>query len=54
LENEEIHYNAIGNLDVIVRQQDMDRTLPYNRMCGYGLDDKGPEEELDEGGFTAQ
>ena len=33
-ENEEIHYNPIGNLDVIVRQQDMDRTLPYNRMCG--------------------
>src|SRR3989337_2660353 len=54
LENEEIHYNAIGNLDVIVRQQDMDRTLPYNRMCGYDSDDEGPEEELDEDGFTAQ
>ena len=27
-EEEEIHYNPIGNLDVIVHQQDMDRSLP--------------------------
>ncbi|XP_020180109.1 uncharacterized protein [Aegilops tauschii subsp. strangulata] len=32
----------------------MDRTLPYNRMCGYNSDDEGPEEELDEDGLTAQ
>lgn len=32
----------------------MDRNLPYSRMCGYGSDDEGPEEELDEDGFTAQ
>ena len=52
-EEEEIHYNPIGNLDVIVHQ-DMDRSLPYNRMCGYGSDDEGPEEDLDEDGFTVQ
>ena len=34
-ENEEIHYNPIGNLDVIVHQQDMHRSLPYYCMCGY-------------------
>ncbi|KAE8813561.1 hypothetical protein D1007_09263 [Hordeum vulgare] len=30
-EAEEIHYNPIGNLDVILHQQDMDRNLPYTR-----------------------
>ena len=53
-EDEEIHYNPIGNLDVIVFQQDMDRGLPYSRMYGYGSDDEGPEEELDEDGFMEQ
>ncbi|KAE8806118.1 hypothetical protein D1007_17720 [Hordeum vulgare] len=53
-EAEEIHYNPIGNLDVILHQQDMDRNLPYSRMHGYDLDDEGPTEELDEDGFTAQ
>ena len=53
-EEEEIHYSPVGNLDVIVHQQDMDRSLPYNRMCGYGSDDEGPKEELDEDGLTAQ
>ena len=53
-ENEEIHYNSIGNLDVIMRKQDMDRILPYNRVCGHNSDDEGPEEELDENGLTAQ
>ncbi|KAE8781387.1 hypothetical protein D1007_45428 [Hordeum vulgare] len=48
VEDEEIHYNPIGNLDVIVYQQDMDRTLPYKHMCGCGSDDEDPEEELDE------
>lgn len=32
----------------------MDRSLPYNRMCGYVLDDEDPEEDLDEDGFTVQ
>ncbi|KAE8808660.1 hypothetical protein D1007_14732 [Hordeum vulgare] len=30
------------------------RTLPYKRTCGYGSDDDGPEEELDEDGFMVQ
>src|SRR3990170_4979932 len=41
-EQEEIHYNPIGDLDVIVHQQDMDRNLPYSRMCRYESDDEGP------------
>ena len=51
-EEEEIHYNPIGDLDVIVHQQDMDRNLPYSRMCRYESDDEGPPEEFDEDGFT--
>ena len=53
-EEEEIHYNPIGDLDVIVHQQDMDRNLPYSRMCRYKSNDEGPPEELDEDGFTPQ
>ncbi|KAE8817115.1 hypothetical protein D1007_05321 [Hordeum vulgare] len=53
-EAEEIHYNPIGNLDVILHQQDMDRNLPDTRMYGYNSDDEGPVEELDEDGCTAQ
>ncbi|KAE8808844.1 hypothetical protein D1007_14592 [Hordeum vulgare] len=53
-EEEKIHYNPIGNLDVIVYQQDMDHSLPYAGMCGYGSYDEGLEEELDEDGFTSQ
>ena len=27
----------------------MDHSLLYNRMCGYGSDDEGPEEDLEDG-----
>ncbi|KAE8780951.1 Nucleoside diphosphate kinase 4, chloroplastic [Hordeum vulgare] len=53
-EVEDIHYNTIGNLDVILYQQDMDRSLPYSLMYGYDSDDEGPTEELDDDVLIAQ
>ncbi|KAE8817658.1 hypothetical protein D1007_04769 [Hordeum vulgare] len=53
-EAEEINYNPIGNLDVILYRQDMYHSLPYSRMYGYDLDDECPVEELNEDGVTAQ
>ncbi|KAE8809208.1 hypothetical protein D1007_14253 [Hordeum vulgare] len=52
-EAQEIHYNPIGNLDVILYWQDMDCSLPYSCMYGYDSDDEGMTQELDEDGLTA-
>ncbi|KAE8768086.1 hypothetical protein D1007_60479 [Hordeum vulgare] len=32
----------------------MDRELPFRRLYGYDSDDEGPQEELDEDGFTKE
>ncbi|KAE8773532.1 hypothetical protein D1007_54220 [Hordeum vulgare] len=53
-EAKEIHYNLIGNFDVNLYEQDMDRRFPYRCMYGYDSDDGGLAEELDEDGFTTQ
>ena len=51
-QEDEIHGNDIGDLEAFVRQQDMDREIPYGRAYAYDSDDEGPEEELDVDGFT--
>lgn len=53
-QEEGFHGNDVGDLDAYIAQKDMDRELPYLRQHGYGSDDEGPEEELDEDGFTKE
>ena len=51
---EGFHGNDVGDLDAYIAQKDMDREMPFRRLYGYDSDDEGPEEELDEDGFTKE
>ena len=42
-QEDEIHGNDIGDLEAFVRQQDMDREIPYGRAYVYDSDDEGPK-----------
>ncbi|KAE8815283.1 hypothetical protein D1007_07419 [Hordeum vulgare] len=46
--------NNLGDLDKYNLQETMDHSIPYS--CGYASesDDEGPDEEVDEEGFTAK
>ena len=50
----ELHDNNIGDLEKYITQDDMDHDLPYSRGYASDSDDDGPEEEVDEEGFTAR
>src|SRR4051812_35848498 len=50
----ELHDNNVGDLEKYITQHDMDRELPYSRGYASDSDDDGPEEEVDEEGFTAR
>jgi hypothetical protein len=47
-------YNEVGDLEVQCAQEDMDHDIPYNICYASEPEDKSPEEELDEEGFTAK
>ncbi|KAE8817284.1 Protease 2 [Hordeum vulgare] len=51
---EGFHGIHIGDLDAYIAQKEMDRELPFRRLYGYDSDDEGPQEELDEDGFTKE
>ncbi|KAE8795197.1 Protease 2 [Hordeum vulgare] len=51
---EGFHGIDIGDLNAYIAQKEMDRELPSRRLYGYDLDDEGPQEELDEDGFTKE
>jgi hypothetical protein len=50
----ELHENNVGDLDKYYIQENMDRELPYSRCYASDSDDDGPDEEIDEEGFTAK
>ncbi|KAE8820860.1 Protease 2 [Hordeum vulgare] len=48
------HVIDVRDLDAYITQKEMDHELPFKRLYGYGSDDEGIEEELDEDGFTKE
>ncbi|KAK1669244.1 hypothetical protein QYE76_057403 [Lolium multiflorum] len=50
----EMNCNNIGDLDKYWTQEEMDHSIPYSRCYASDSDDDGPEEEVDEDGFTAK
>ncbi|KAK1650572.1 hypothetical protein QYE76_068377 [Lolium multiflorum] len=50
----ELHENNVGDFDKYYIQENMDRELPYSRCYASDSDDDGPDEEIDEEGFTAK
>ncbi|KAE8789744.1 hypothetical protein D1007_36049 [Hordeum vulgare] len=49
-----LHDNSLGDLDKYNMQETMDHYIPYSRGYASESDDKGPDEEVDEEGFTAK
>ncbi|KAE8816955.1 hypothetical protein D1007_05507 [Hordeum vulgare] len=49
-----LHDNNLGDLDKYNLQETMDHSIPYSRGYACGSDDEGPDEEVDEEGFTAK
>ncbi|KAE8804079.1 hypothetical protein D1007_20042 [Hordeum vulgare] len=49
-----LHDNNIGALDKYNLQETMDHSIPYSRGYASESDDEGPDEEVDEEGFTAK
>ncbi|KAE8775809.1 hypothetical protein D1007_51654 [Hordeum vulgare] len=49
-----LHDNSLGDLDKYNLQETMDHSIPYSRGYASELDDEGPDEEVDEEGFTAK
>ena len=50
----ELHDNTIGDLDVYNAQENMDPSIPYSRCYASDSDWEGPEDEVDEDGFTKE
>ncbi|KAK1604375.1 hypothetical protein QYE76_028048 [Lolium multiflorum] len=50
----EMNGNNLGDLDKYWTQEEMDHSIPYSRCYASDSDDDGPEEEVDEDGFTAK
>ena len=55
-ENDDVvlHDNNLGDLDKYNLQETMDHSIPYSRGYASESDDDGPDEEVDEEGFTAK
>ncbi|KAE8795126.1 hypothetical protein D1007_30072 [Hordeum vulgare] len=49
-----LHGNNLGDLDKYNLQETMDHSIPYSRGYASESDDEGPDEEVDEEGFTAK
>jgi hypothetical protein len=49
----ELHDHNVGDLDMYYTQENMDHDIPYSRCYASDSDDDGPDEEVDEEGFTA-
>ncbi|KAE8810672.1 hypothetical protein D1007_12600 [Hordeum vulgare] len=49
-----LHDNNLGDLDKYNLQETMDHSIPYSRGYAFESDDEGPDEEVDEEGFTAK
>ncbi|KAE8776086.1 hypothetical protein D1007_51308 [Hordeum vulgare] len=49
-----LHDNNLGDLDKYNLQDTMDHSIPYSRGYASESDDEGPDEEVDEEGFTAK
>ena len=50
----DLHDNNVGDLDTYYEQETMDHDIPYSRCYASDSDDDGPDEEVDEEGFTAK
>ncbi|KAE8797619.1 hypothetical protein D1007_27086 [Hordeum vulgare] len=48
----ERQHNIVGDVEAQVRHDDIDPDIVYQRGCVDESDDEGPENELDEDGFT--
>ncbi|KAE8817091.1 hypothetical protein D1007_05296 [Hordeum vulgare] len=46
--------NNVGDLDKYYLQETMDHSIPYSRGYASESDNDGPDEEVDEEGFTAK
>ncbi|KAE8816633.1 hypothetical protein D1007_05638 [Hordeum vulgare] len=55
-ENDDIvlHDNSLGDLDKYNLQETMDHSITYSRGYASKSDDEGPDEEVDEEGFTTK
>src|SRR5664279_4030819 len=51
---DELHNNDVGDVEAYCLHEDMDHDIPYNRCTASDSDDDGPEEDVDEDGFTAK
>ena len=49
-----LHDNNLGDLDKYNLQETMDHSISYSRGYASESDDEGPDEEVDEEGFTAK
>ncbi|KAE8807812.1 hypothetical protein D1007_15975 [Hordeum vulgare] len=49
-----LHDNNLGDLDKYNLQETMDHSIPYSRGYASESGDEGPDEEVDEEGFTAK
>ncbi|KAE8800556.1 hypothetical protein D1007_24056 [Hordeum vulgare] len=49
-----LHGNNLGDLDKYNLQETMDHSIPYSRGYASESDDDGPDEEVDEEGFTTK
>ncbi|KAE8806964.1 hypothetical protein D1007_16830 [Hordeum vulgare] len=49
-----LHENNLGDLDKYNLQETMDHSIPYSRGYASESGDEGPDEEVDEEGFTAK
>ncbi|KAE8808707.1 hypothetical protein D1007_14788 [Hordeum vulgare] len=49
-----LHDNNLGDLDKYYLQETMDHSIPYSRGYASESDDEGPDEEVDEEGFTTK
>ncbi|KAE8785269.1 hypothetical protein D1007_41012 [Hordeum vulgare] len=49
-----LHDNNLGDLDKYNLQETMDHSIRYSRGYASESDDEGPDEEVDEEGFTAK
>ena len=50
----ELNDNNVGDLDTYLMQENMDHSIPYSRCYVSDSDDDGPDEDIDEEGFTAK
>ena len=48
----DLHDNNVGDLDKYHLQETMDHSIPFSRAYASDSDDDGPDEEVDEEGFT--